>query len=325
MKTRYDKPIPLGWFAVEYADKLAVSEVKPLYYFGRDLVLFRTESGTVKLLDAHCPHLGAHIGHGGKVEGECVSCPFHAWKFDGAGFCTDVPYASRIPPKADGKQVIRSYPVVERNGMIWAWYHPQDEAPGFDVFQIPEFLSPEWTDIESYDWTFNCIIQETGENAADIAHFVTVHGNAGMPLADVSMDGHQRATLMVAQAPAMNAEGHVDHSGEQFETGRLESYNYGPGLSYQKFTRMFDIVMMGALTPIDDQTMRMHFCFSMPKAQSGDHALYAQGFRDEIVHQVEQDIPIWENKVYRDQPILCDGDGPIAQYRKWFSQFYVAQ
>jgi hypothetical protein len=46
--------------------------------------------------------------------------------------------------------------------------------------------------------------------------------------------------------------------------------------------------------------------------------------KDEIVHQVEQDLPIWENKVYLESPVLCDGDGPIAKYRKWFQQFYAS-
>ena len=44
---------------------------------------------------------------------------------------------------------------------------------------------------------------------------------------------------------------------------------------------------------------------------------------DNLRNQVEQDIPIWNHKIYREQPILCDGDGPITQYRKWFSQFYA--
>ena len=43
----------------------------------------------------------------------------------------------------------------------------------------------------------------------------------------------------------------------------------------------------------------------------------------EIARQVEQDIPIWEHKICRPTPILCDGDGPIAKYRRWFSQFYA--
>lgn len=39
--------------------------------------------------------------------------------------------------------------------------------------------------------------------------------------------------------------------------------------------------------------------------------------------QVEQGIPIWNNKIYRPEPKLCEGDGPIARFRQWFSQFYA--
>ena len=35
------------------------------------------------------------------------------------------------------------------------------------------------------------------------------------------------------------------------------------------------------------------------------------------------DFIIWNNKRYRPNPLLCDGDGPILPFRKWFSQFYV--
>ena len=40
--------------------------------------------------------------------------------------------------------------------------------------------------------------------------------------------------------------------------------------------------------------------------------------------QFENDVPIWENKVYRPTPILCDGDGLIAEFRRWCQQFYAA-
>ena len=35
------------------------------------------------------------------------------------------------------------------------------------------------------------------------------------------------------------------------------------------------------------------------------------------------DLPIWQHKIHRTRPLLCDGDGPILAYRKWFEQFYV--
>ena len=42
----------------------------------------------------------------------------------------------------------------------------------------------------------------------------------------------------------------------------------------------------------------------------------------DIVGQLEEDKPIWEHKVYRQLPVLCDGDGPIPIFRRWTQQFY---
>jgi phenylpropionate dioxygenase-like ring-hydroxylating dioxygenase large terminal subunit len=323
MSKRYNKPIPLGWYAIEYTGQLSAGDVKPLHYFGRELVLFRTESGEAALLDAFCPHLGAHLGHGGVVKGENISCPFHGWEFDGAGNCDQIHYAKRLPPKVDGKQALGRYHVVETNQMIWAWYHPDNVAPLFEMETIPEMHSDEWLPMDTFDWTINTIPQETGENAADIAHFLTVHNSIGMPDATISMDGPKRVTLMDSETQAIDEQGNVDRSGENTASAKLESWNLGPGFTYQKFSRMFDIIMVGTVTPIDDQNIQMRFNFILPKDQSADHKLYAHGFRDEVVFQVGQDIPIWEHKIYLENPVLCDGDGPIAKYRKWFQQFYA--
>ncbi|OXH81003.1 Rieske (2Fe-2S) protein, partial [Burkholderia multivorans] len=76
---RFPMDIPFGWFCIGYSDEVAVGDVKPLRYFGKDLVMFRGESGEIGVLDAYCPHLGAHMGHGGTVEGDSLRCPFHHW------------------------------------------------------------------------------------------------------------------------------------------------------------------------------------------------------------------------------------------------------
>lgn len=36
-----------------------------------------------------------------------------------------------------------------------------------------------------------------------------------------------------------------------------------------------------------------------------------------------QDFPIWEHKRFRAQPALAEGDGPIAEFRRWAAQFYT--
>src|SRR3954471_20371471 len=91
---------PNGWFAIGYSDELAATGVKAVRALGRDLVLYRSESGAARVLDAYCPHLGTHLGHGGTVVRECIRCPFHGWRFDEQGACVEIPDATKVPPRA---------------------------------------------------------------------------------------------------------------------------------------------------------------------------------------------------------------------------------
>ncbi|MHB8671400.1 MAG: Rieske 2Fe-2S domain-containing protein, partial [Acidimicrobiales bacterium] len=80
MSERFPFPIPFGWFHVAYPDEIPPGQVLPLRYFARDLVIWRDSGGAPHLMDAFCPHLGAHLGHGGTVDGAELVCPFHAWR-----------------------------------------------------------------------------------------------------------------------------------------------------------------------------------------------------------------------------------------------------
>src|SRR6187455_1289419 len=71
---RFPFPIPNGWFIVAEAADLTPGEVVPVYAFGRELVLFRTESGAPRLVDSYCAHLGANLAVGGRVEGDGIRC-----------------------------------------------------------------------------------------------------------------------------------------------------------------------------------------------------------------------------------------------------------
>ena len=43
-----------GWFRAAYSGDVAVGELKPLHFFGRELVIFRGEDGVARVFDAHC-------------------------------------------------------------------------------------------------------------------------------------------------------------------------------------------------------------------------------------------------------------------------------
>ena len=316
MTQRFPMPIPYGWYAVGFSADLEIGEAKHIHYFGLDMVMFRTESGQVKVLEAYCPHLGANLGVNGKVIGEHIACPFHAWEFNGEGVLKNIPYIKNNPPKVMDKKCLRHYSVVEANRVIWVWYHPEHTAPEYDVAEHLELNeeAEQWTDFEIFSWQVKCHIQDMAENAADPAHFVYVHGTASFPETEITFDNQLRTSII--NADMETPRGTIP--------GSISSYSNGPGQTWTRFTGICETLLLGLVTPIDQELVQVHFAFVQQKknGEAPKGGVNAAIVAD-IKKQIEEDIPIWENKIYRPLPILCDGDGPIAKFRKWYRTFYV--
>ena len=308
MAANFPHPLPTGWFAVEYSDELAVGEVCPLEFFGRDLVLFRDAGGSAHVLDAHCAHLGAHLGVGGEVAGACIRCPFHAWEYNGAGECTNVPYG-HVPPNAR----VRSWPICERNGLVMVWYHPRHEPPSWEVPSIPEATSPEWSDPQRFEWTVRTQPQEIAENVSDSAHFRFVHGTRNVPSTESTFEGplrhsHNPVSLDTPRGP-------VD--------GAVTSSAFGLGLVTVRYQGICETLQVGSVTPIDEETVLIRKSFTQLRVDGENPSGgVAEAILRNVVGQLEQDIPIWESKAYRERPLLTSGDGPIMPFRRWARQFY---
>jgi len=309
--------LPSGWFQIGYSDEVQPGDVKPLKYFGKELVMFRTEGGELSVLDAYCPHLGAHLGHGGKVKGSEIECPFHAWRFGTDGKCTAVPYATHQPRKAG----VARWHVKEVANLVMCWHHRDGGEPQWDIpDEIPEWgtkagvRNDEWTDWEYADWTVRSCNKEMSENAVDAAHFRYLHGTTNLPDSEATFDG---PVMRVFSAAGMETpRGPVD--------GSIESVGYGFGMGIVRFKGLVETLNIGTTTPIDEERCHLRFNFSVRKVGGADITRgVGKAFVNEVKRQVEQDIPIWENKIHLSKPLLCDGDGPIASYRRWTEQFHA--
>ena len=310
--SRFPWPIPFGWFVVAWSHELESSSVRPHRAFGRDLVLWRDADGVAHVNDAYCPHLGAHFGHGGTVSGCELVCPFHGWQFDAAGANTLIPYSQRT----NGRARLRSYPVVERNGLVMAWYHPQGDEPLWEIPHVPEFDDdPEWSDAEHRYFTIDTAWQEMAENGVDAAHFRYVHGTAEVPVLErYEPDGH--GSHMRSRQFFVTPRGTVD--------GRIDTDTVGPGFSVVRFSGIIDTLLLGCATPIETDRCEMRFTFKVRRF-ADDRATRSVGEAaiNEISRQLLEDKPIWEHKVFVERPALADTDGPFMQFRQWAGQFYV--
>lgn len=310
---RFPFPIPFGWFHVAFDQEIKPGEIKPMHYFGKDLVMWRSESGKLHLQDAYCPHLGANFGVGGKVLGETIRCPFHHWQFDAEGQVVSIPYAQQLNKKA----CVRTYPVSVRHGIVMAWYHPEGEAPSYEVPSIPEFEDSEYvTPIVTRHAIRSCL-QEMAENTADGAHFVTIHNHPGAAHYD-RFEFEGANMIMESRQLFPSSGGPVE--------GTLNTISTGFGWGVVRYKTLIEVCMLTTNVPVDEEhvVQYFHVSYKNPKRDEKIDRIGA-AFNKEVNRQLADDIPIWENKVYLPMPNLCDGDGPIAKFRKWAKQFYAEQ
>lgn len=299
---------PNGWFRVAYSSDLEAGQVLPVHYFGRELVVFRDEAGIARVFDAHCPHLGAHLGHGGKVVGSGIQCPFHAWRFSGEGICIEIPYSKKIPAKAS----VRAWPVSERNGIVFVFHHDENESPEYEIPDLPDVGSEGWSIPENRFWKVRSRWLDMNENAVDNIHFKYIHGTPTIPSAKVTIDGH---IFRVDNDMRMTTpRGEIE--------SMLTTIDHGPGFQIVTISGGIETLMLNTATPIDEEHTDVSFSYLV--RHEGDEKKKRVGaarIRD-LEHQFDQDIPIWENKTYWNRPMLCADDGDFGAYRRWMKQFF---
>ena len=309
-------PIPAGWFFVDFSENLKIGEVRNIQLFDQEWVLFRGDSGKVGMSDPYCPHLGAHLGHGGTVAGDNLRCPFHHWEYDSAGWCRNIPYGKVAPPIVKKQAILRTLPIQERYGLILAWYHPMCEEPSWELPPIPAMEDEGWVGTRRGSWTANTAIQEITENSVDVAHLKFLHGAPGIPPITVEYEDHM----------------------QRFDIGNgyIVGKTWGPGsIGTVTFTQEgVSATLFSYTQPITAEKTQMNMSFRYRDYPQGSRELHiAKKLVDHMIGAAEGetsagfesvDMIVWNNKKYRHKPLLCDGDGPVLQFRKWFRQFYVA-
>jgi 3-ketosteroid 9alpha-monooxygenase subunit A len=316
---------PAGWFQVGWAQDFVAGQVVEKKCFGEELVVFRTEDGQLRALDAYCRHMGAHLGHGGRVCGDRIICPFHGWEWNGDGENVRIPYQDR--PNRGVR--MRTWPIVERNDIVYIWHHYDNLEPSWSVPDVFESLGAPVAErayhsahpdgqIRFGRRTLDPFV--VLDNAADPAHFQTVHQTPAIPVVVRSEpDGHLfNVKLGFGES--------WTHDPEHASGDALDILEVGVGLSFTALggDRSPFVVIVLSTTPIDDEASEMFQTVWLEQADRDDEPGRLEARMHHATHQLPRDIEIWEHQKYVDRPAwtLNEVRGFTA-LRRWASTFYA--
>lgn len=310
--------MPAGWFAVAHHADLGPGGVLPVQRFGRDLVLYRTQAGAWVLLDAVCPHLGAHLGHGGTVDGDAIVCLFHGFRYGPDGACRGSGFGEPAPRGVS----VQAWPVVERSGFVFAWHDPQGAAP---TWSLPTLRSEGVAPFSARRIRLAAHPQDTTENSVDLGHFAWVHGYRDTRI--VEPVARQGPVLRIAYR-ARRTTGPL-RTDLPF-TYRVEAHGLGfsrvqveiPGGIVSEL-----LILATPVTATDAEVwlgarILLDGVRGVPGPVGRAVARAVSPFMARLLEgDVSQDAQIWANKRWVHPPRLVPSGGPIGLYRAWAQQF----
>lgn len=78
------------WYAIGLSTEVRLKKMKSFILAGEPIVLTRKANGEVYAIKDICPHRGIPLSYGQVVDDQ-VECPYHGWKFNSQGVCTEIP------------------------------------------------------------------------------------------------------------------------------------------------------------------------------------------------------------------------------------------
>lgn len=175
-----------AWYVAGWASEFG-TELKSVTILEQQLVMYRTDELTVVALEDRCPHRLLPLSKGKRI-GNDIQCGYHGMTFNCDGNCIRVPGQDNVPSSA----YVRSFPVVQKNNIVFVWMGDAAQANEDQLFNMPEFNSPDWHVHQGDALHLKANYLNVAENLVDPAHVSFVHpttlGNAASENVPVHVD-----------------------------------------------------------------------------------------------------------------------------------------
>ncbi len=158
-----------AWYVAAWADEVSTAPLARRIC-DQPVVLYRSLQGKACALIDSCSHRGAPLSLGTVTE-KGIRCNYHGVVFGCDGKCTQVPNQETIPDKAK----VRSFPIVEKDKMLWIWMGDEALADESLIVDYPFHSDPQWpSKYAMAPVASNYLL--IGDNLLDATHLAYVHG-----------------------------------------------------------------------------------------------------------------------------------------------------
>lgn len=308
------------WYAVMPSKAVKKGKILAAKRLGMELAFFRTDEGEAGCVVDQCTHRGAALSKGKIVDG-CVQCPFHGLRFDESGKCRLVP-AIGIATKDDiSRYNVKSYPVKEKNDIIYVWYGDEDKVtenvPFFDD-QIDDTYS--WSEIQD---PWNSHYSRCIENQLDVVHLPFVHYNT---------IGRGNKTLVNGPRVLIEDDTIITSANNELDVGQTprKSEDCTINSTYLKFifpnlwmNHISDeIKVMIYFAPVDDENtvLNIRFYCKLSKFRPFNALVAFSGkFGNRTIERQDKRVVITQKpkaSSLKSNEKLVPGDRPIVEYRR---------
>ncbi|QDZ00653.1 Rieske 2Fe-2S domain-containing protein [Nitratireductor mangrovi] len=127
------------WHPIASSDDLPFRHVFQAQLFGREFAVWRADDGYVNVWENRCLHRGVRLSIGIN-DGRELKCQYHGWRYaNRTAGCTYIP---AHPADAPARTITnRTFPVVERYGLVWTAEEPGGDVASFDWLERPGRLA----------------------------------------------------------------------------------------------------------------------------------------------------------------------------------------
>jgi 3-ketosteroid 9alpha-monooxygenase subunit A len=306
-------PACRGWQQVAFTRELE-ADLTPASVGGLPLVLVRRDD-TVTAYDAVCPHRGANLAYGGRLDRDVIVCPFHGRRI---GLGADCSKTYRV----------REYQTLELGGCVFVLMSDEHEN-GFTAFL--ERLAPTHVFAPGFTLSAPIAPEYVIENAFDTDHFTAVHGISRRPRMNVYPGPHGElsveALFTAAGRRAWHARSGEDGGGEATEPVVFRFFGsvFGPNIVA---TELGDAenshVVITAATPEGERSCVIRVTVAVHLGPNGeeppDNVVLAL-LRDSRL-AFEQDMQIWDHLVPDAPTRPAASDRPVLEYRRYCEAFF---